>query len=135
MLQDIAELCIGSFREPRQEHPSFSANQTGASGWVLENHCSAGLHDDDQPSIGVVCGSDNHMFELLHNIHRTAYRASAAIDRVGFGHGGAHIDAVSCLLESHGCPGPAQAGGRYLLALGQPGGATSNGGRCGALLG
>ena len=73
-----------------------------------QNHCSAGLLVDLQPSIGVVCGSDNHMFDLLHNIHRTADRASAAVDRLGIGHGGAHIGAVPCLLESHGCPGPLQ---------------------------
>ena len=56
------ELCIGRFRK----HPSFSANHTAAWGWILENHCSAGLLDDVQPSIGVVRGSDNYMFSTIH---------------------------------------------------------------------
>ncbi len=34
------------------------------------------------------------MFGLLHNIHRTAVRASAAVDRRGIGHGGVHVGAV-----------------------------------------
>jgi hypothetical protein len=99
---------LGGSENHAKSTPPFLQTKLEHRAGYLQNHCSAGLLDDVQPSIGVVCGSVYHMFELLHNIHRTAYRASAAIDRVGFGHGGAHIDAVSCLLESHGCPGPFQ---------------------------
>ena len=47
--------------------PFFSANHTGASGWILGNHYSARLLDVVQPSIVVVCGSDNHMFGTIHS--------------------------------------------------------------------
>jgi hypothetical protein len=73
------ELCIGRFREPRREHPSFSANYTAASGWILENHCSAGLLDDVQPTIGVICGSDNHMFGAIHSPDRMTRSATSMI--------------------------------------------------------
>jgi hypothetical protein len=32
-----------------------------------QNHCGASLLDDIGASIGVVCGSDNHMFVTIHN--------------------------------------------------------------------
>ena len=73
------QLFIGWFREPRQEHPTFSANHIAASGWILENHCSAGLLDDVQPSIGVICGSDNHMFATIHSPDRMTRSATSII--------------------------------------------------------
>jgi len=73
------ELCIGRFREPRRDHPSFSANHTAASGWILESHCSAGFLNDVQPSVGVVCGSDNHMFAKIHSPDRITRSATNII--------------------------------------------------------
>jgi len=75
----VAKLCIGRFREPRREHPSFSANHTAASGWILESHCSAGFLNDVQPSVGVVCGSDNHMFAKIHSPDRITRSATNII--------------------------------------------------------
>jgi len=56
--------------------PLFSANHTAASGWILENHCSAGFLDVVQPSVGVVCGSDNHMFATIHSPDRMTRSAT-----------------------------------------------------------
>jgi hypothetical protein len=66
-------------REPRREHPSFSANHTAAWGWILENHCSAGLLDNIQSSVGVVCGSDNHMFGAIQSPDRMTRKATSTI--------------------------------------------------------
>lgn len=36
-------------------------------GEFSQNQCRARLLDDLQPSIGMVCGYDNHMFAAIHN--------------------------------------------------------------------
>ena len=57
--------------------PFFSANHTAASGWILENHCSARLFDGVEAIIGVVCGSDNRMFGTKHSPDRMTRSATS----------------------------------------------------------
>ncbi len=41
--------------------------------------------------IAVVHGSDNHLFDLLHNICWAANSEGASVEYMGVDHGGAHI--------------------------------------------
>ena len=48
-------------------------------GLDTQNHCNAGLLDGIQPSIGVVCGSDNHMFWTIHIPDRMTRSATSTL--------------------------------------------------------
>jgi hypothetical protein len=51
------------------------------------------------PSIALVHGSENHLFELLHKVCRAAHPEWAAVEHMGIDHGGAHILVAQELLD------------------------------------
>ena len=58
----------------------FPRTTLGHRAGYPQNHCGAKLLGKGQPSIGVVCGSDNHMLGKIQNSDRMARLAMSPIE-------------------------------------------------------
>ena len=78
-----SQLFIGRFREPRYECPTLPRTTLRHRAGYQQNHCGAVLVGGGYPSMGVVCGSDNHMFGRRHNQDRMISPAISTIEGQG----------------------------------------------------
>ena len=70
---------LSRFREPRLASSPFPRTILGHRAGYPQNHCCSVFLEECHLSIGVVCGSDNHMLVTIHTRVRLTTAANGAI--------------------------------------------------------